>query len=129
MPLKALEHNQLAMLCSQLHMPSQSIKQYKMAIKLDPNNHEHYYSLAAVLRHTGDMEQAEFNLNKAATLNPMDIDAITLKVDLKKQTSEHNDISRLSELLTKQLSPKKQVQLQFALAKSLEVNQVNTANS
>ena len=118
--LTATDHNQIAMLCSQIKLPEQAIVHYQQAIELEPNNHEHFYSLAAVLRHAGKLQQAEVHLTKAIELQPLDIDAHALRVDLKKQSREHNYIDSLSALLTKKISASKQVQIQFALAKSHE---------
>ena len=118
--LTATDHNQVAMLCSQLKLSNRAIAHYQNAISLEAQNHEHHYSLAAVLRHAGELQQAEEHLTKAIELQPLDIDAHTLRVDLKKQTGEHNYVDSLNALLTKQLSARKQVQVQFALAKSYE---------
>jgi len=116
----AVEHNQLALLFSKLHLVEQSICHYRKAIALDTENHEHYYSLATVLRHAGELLLAEENLNKAIELQPLDIDAHVLNVDLKKQTQDDNSIDRLTQLLEQNLSPKDRVQVYFALAKSYE---------
>lgn len=118
--LTALEHNQVGMLFSQINMLPDAVEHYQQAINLDPSNNEHYYSLAAVQRHMGGLEQAEDNLTRAIALNTLDIDAHTLRVDLKKQTRENNFVEPLEALLNKQLSPKKEVQVRFALAKSHE---------
>jgi tetratricopeptide (TPR) repeat protein len=118
--LKAAEHNQLAFLFSKLSLTEESINQYRMAIALDAKNNDHYYSLAAVLRHAGELISAEENLNKAIELNPLDIDSHVLKVDLKKQTHDHHSIDSLITLLDEDLAPKDKVQVYFALAKSYE---------
>jgi tetratricopeptide (TPR) repeat protein len=118
--LKAAEHNQLALLFSKLNLVDQAISHYQQAISLDSENHEHYYSLATVLRFAGDLALAEQHLDKAVSLQPLDIDAHVLKVDLRKQTPENNDIERLFELLAKDLAIKDRVQVYFALAKSYE---------
>jgi tetratricopeptide (TPR) repeat protein len=118
--LKAAEHNQLALLFSKLKLVDQAISHYQHAISLDSENHEHHYSLATVLRFAGDLALAEQHLDKAVTLQPLDIDAHVLKVDLRKQTSENNNIDNLSELLAKDLAIKDRVQVYFALAKSYE---------
>jgi tetratricopeptide (TPR) repeat protein len=118
--LKAAEHNQLALLFSKLNLVDKAISHYQQAISLDSENHEHYYSLATVLRFAGDLALAEQHLDKAVTLQPLDIDAHVLKVDLRKQTFENNNIDNLSELLAKDLAIKDRVQVYFALAKSYE---------
>jgi len=118
--LKAAEHNQLAFLFSKLNLTEESINQYRMAIALDGKNNDHYYSLAAVLRHAGELISAEENLNKAIELNPLDIDSHALKVDLKKQTHDQHSIDSLITLLDEDLAPKDKVQVYFALAKSYE---------
>jgi tetratricopeptide (TPR) repeat protein len=118
--LKAAEHNQLALLFSKLSLVDQAISHYQQAITLDSENHEHYYSLATVLRFAGDLVLAEQHLDKAVALEPLDIDAHVLKVDLRKQTPENNDIEHLSELLAQDLTIKDRVQVYFALAKSYE---------
>jgi tetratricopeptide (TPR) repeat protein len=118
--LTATEHNQLALLFSKLNLVDQAIDHYQQAITLDSENHEHYYSLATVLRFAGDLALAEQHLDKAVTLDPLDIDAHVLKVDLRKQIPENNNINNLSELLAKDLAIKDRVQVYFALAKSYE---------
>jgi tetratricopeptide (TPR) repeat protein len=119
-PLKAAEHNQLGLVFAKLQLIEPAIAHYQKAITLDSKNHEHYYSLATVLRFAGDLALAEQHLDKAITLEPLDIDAHVLKVDLKKQSPQSNSISSLTELLTKNLSIKDRVQVYFALAKSYE---------
>jgi len=118
--LKAAEHNQLALLFSKLNLVDQAISHYRQAITLDSENHEHYYSLATVLRFAGDLVLAEQHLDKAVALEPLDIDAHVLKVDLRKQSPENNDIEHLSKLLAQDLTIKDRVQVYFALAKSYE---------
>ena len=105
---------------SKLSLTKESITQYRKAIALDDKNNDHYYSLAAVLRHAGELVSAEENLDKAVELNPLDIDSHALKVDLRKQTHDHNSIDSLTTLLNKNLAPKDKVQVYFALAKSYE---------
>jgi len=133
--LTATQHNQIALLFSQIHLYEQSIKHYQEAISLEPNNHSHYYSLAAVYRYAGNLEQAEAYLTKAIEYNAHDIDAHALRVDVKKQTPRHNHIESLTALLEQngtakqltstqlpatQLTTKDKVQINFALAKSYE---------
>jgi tetratricopeptide (TPR) repeat protein len=118
--LKAAEHNQLALLFSKLNLVEQAISHYQQAVSLDSENHEHYYSLATVLRFAGNLVLAEQHLDKAVALEPLDIDAHVLKVDLRKQTPENNNVEHLSELLAQDLTIKDRVQVYFALAKSYE---------
>lgn len=126
--LSAKEYNQLGLYYSQLNKPELAVTQYKRAIQLEPKNNEHHYSLATVLRHCGKLNQAQASLLTAIQLNGSDIDAHCLLVDLAKQTYEMNHISALQFLLTTSLSPKHQVQVNFALAKSYEdLGQYSTA--
>ncbi|MBU2880411.1 sulfotransferase [Psychrosphaera sp. B3R10] len=118
--LSAKECNQLGLFYSQLNKPELAVAQYKRAIQLDPSNNEHHYSLATVLRHCGELIQAQASLLTAIQLNGNDIDAHCLLVDLAKQTNEMNHISALQLLLTTSLSPRHEVQVNFALAKSYE---------
>lgn len=123
--LTATQHNQVALLFSQIHLYEHSIKHYQKAISLEPSNDTHYYSLAAVYRYAGNLEQAEACLTKAIDCNENDIDAHALRVDLKKQTADQNHIESLTTLLeqhgaTNQLTVKDKVQINFALAKSYE---------
>ncbi len=123
--LSATHHNQMALLFSQIHLYAQSIDHYQKAISLEPTNHSHYYSLAAVYRYAGDLAQAEAHLTKAIKCNANDIDAHALRVDVQKQTPSHNHIESLIALLvenngTTQLTAKDKVQINFALAKSYE---------
>lgn len=118
--LSANEHNQIALLLSKLNLSSLSIEHYKLAIDKDPNNHEHLFSLATVQRHIGDLVSAESSLSKAIVLNPKDVDAHALRVDLRKQTRDRNYTSSLEALLKEKLSAKDFVQIHFALSKSYE---------
>jgi len=123
--LSATQHNQIALLFSQIHLYAQSIEHYQKAISLDPSNHTHHYSLAAVYRYSGNLAQAEAYLTKAIEYNADDIDAHALRVDVRKQTAKHNYIKSLEVLLeqngsAKQLTAKDRVQIYFALAKSYE---------
>lgn len=123
--LTATQHNQVALLFSQIHLYEGSIKHYQKAISIEPSNNTHHYSLAAVYRYAGNLEQSEACLTNAIDCNTNDIDAHALRVDLKKQTLDHNYIDSLTALLeqnsaTTQLSVKDKVQINFALAKSYE---------
>ncbi|QBY04549.1 sulfotransferase family protein [Thalassotalea sp. HSM 43] len=118
--LSANQDNQLALLLSQLDSPKLAIQHYQSAINKDASNHQHYYSLGAVQRHQGDLVDAERSLTKAIELNPRDVDAHCLRVDLRKQTKQGNYIEQLHSLVDQSLSAKDTVQVQFALAKSYE---------
>jgi len=128
--LTASQHNQVALLFSQINLYEQSIKHYQEAISLEPNNHTHHYSLATVYRYAGDLAKAETSLTKAIECNVNDIDAHALRVDVQKQTPDHNHIESLTALLEQsgsakqlpatQLMAKDKVQIYFALAKSYE---------
>jgi len=123
--LSATQHNQIALLYSQIHLFEQSITHYQKAILLEPENHSHHYSLAAIYRYSGNLIEAEAHLTKAIEYNENDIDAHALKVDVQKQTVKHNHIESLLALLEKknaesQLTAKDKVQIFFALAKCYE---------
>ncbi|MCO4799938.1 MAG: sulfotransferase, partial [Colwelliaceae bacterium] len=118
--LSANEHSQLGLLFFKLNHIEKATIHYRKAITSDDKNHQHYYNLATMQRFTGELGLAEENLSKAIKLNPLDVDAHALRVDLKKQTNETNSIESLTALLTKNLSAKDRVQVYFALAKSYE---------
>ncbi|WP_068547429.1 tetratricopeptide repeat-containing sulfotransferase family protein [Thalassotalea crassostreae] len=116
----AIEQNQLALLYARLNQNTQAVKHYLLACELEPNNYDHYYSLAAVYRQMGNISQAIECLKKAITLNPLDIDSHVLLVDTEKQTADQNHIETLVSLLAKASSNKQRVQINFALAKCYE---------
>jgi len=123
--LTATLHNQVALLFSKIHLYEKSIEHYHKAITLEPSNYTHHYSLGAVHRYAGNLTLAEGYLTKAIEYKGNDIDAHALRVDLQKQTSDHNHIESLTALLeqnnaTTQLTAKDKVQINFALAKSYE---------
>ena len=68
-------------------IPSQAIKHYKRAIKLDSNIHEFYYGIAKAYTATGDIVGAQRAMRKAIRINrlPQVEDKYTAKLNLLKK--------------------------------------------
>ncbi|ALS99553.1 tetratricopeptide repeat-containing sulfotransferase family protein [Lacimicrobium alkaliphilum] len=94
---------------------------FAKAAELAPDKAVYHYNLATMLRILGDLKGAEQALDKALELNPGDGEAQHLRSSLRIQTSKHNHIAELKQLLQKPAQePKQQVHLHYALAKELE---------
>jgi tetratricopeptide (TPR) repeat protein len=100
---------------------------YQQAIKLT-NEQKHpdesaqlYFNLASIERYQGKLSLAEQHLNHALLLNPNDYEAYLLRASLKKQTTEHNHIKQLEQVIAQGIKhPIAQAQVHYALAKEQE---------
>jgi len=96
-------------------------RHFRRAIELEPDNHNHHYNLATILRFLGEQDEALSCLDRAIQLNPEDYDAHLLRSGLKTQTAEDNNVDSLRAAL--QSAPEAhpgRVQLCYALARELE---------
>lgn len=117
----AYQHATLALLLSRLDYQQEALAHYQRAIRLEPEQAEHYYNLATVHRFLGNTEAADSAVAQALKLNPADVDAHKLRADLRRCTPEHNHLDALRAALARTaLSPRQQVTLNYALAKELE---------
>ena len=94
---------------------------FRQALLSDPTNPGLRYNLAATLRMTGGFPEA---LNLCAGLlrdQPDNIDALTLRSELHRQTNDDNHVVELQVLLsTGRLGLRDRIRIHFALAKELE---------
>lgn len=117
----AFQCSQLALQLSRLELHERALHHYQRAIRLEPNQAEHYYNLATVHRFLGRFTAAEQALERAIELNPADFEAYKLRSDLGTQTNVSNHLDSLHAALARYSSDHNaQIQLNFTLAKEYE---------
>ena len=110
-----------AMLLSSLDLHDEALKQYKLAISIEPNNAALHYNIATALRFLGKTEQAIDALNACLRLNPLDFEAQGMRSSLKKQSIENNHINELKYVLVNQTLPDEgKINICYALAKECD---------
>ncbi|MFK2877828.1 tetratricopeptide repeat-containing sulfotransferase family protein [Rhodanobacter hydrolyticus] len=77
----------------------QSANAFRRAVALAPEQAIHHLNLAYALNSLGDAEGAEQELETCVRLEPRHWYAHLLLAQLRKQTTEHNHVERLHELL------------------------------
>jgi tetratricopeptide (TPR) repeat protein len=94
---------------------------YERAVALAPEDPRARYNLASAQIALGRLEDAEDNLTRVIGQNPHDYDAWQNRSTLKQQTTAHNHIGALSELLESgDGNDAREVPLCYALAKEYE---------
>ncbi|MEE2000297.1 sulfotransferase [Alkalimonas sp. MEB108] len=120
-PDDALTLSRLALQLSQLQQYDTAARLYQRALQLQPDNATLHFNYATMLRICGELAQAEQHVLTALQLAPGDAEAWHFLSGLRKQTPDSNHAIALAEQLARpDLSPKDQVQLYYALAKTLE---------
>jgi len=110
-----------AMLLSSLDLHDDALKQYKLAIFLEPKNAALHYNLATALRFLGKTGQAIDALNACLSLNPVDFEAQGMRSSLRKQSSGHNHINELKKVLVSEALPTEgKINVCYALAKECD---------
>ncbi|MDN7136735.1 sulfotransferase [Pseudidiomarina sp. 1ASP75-14] len=113
---------------------TQALNLYAEAVHMTPRHPVLLYNYASLARITGDLDLALTLLNQVIDLNPDDTAAWHMRSNLRRWTPEHNHIAALtkkgqplhsddtsaSKGSPKPLSPKQQVELNYALAKEHE---------
>ncbi len=93
---------ELAVACYQLKKHAWAKEFYKLAIKLAPTRAELHYSLAAIEQYLGNLEESLICCEKAISFNPDHEEAIFLRSNLAKQTSENNHFEELESFINRQ---------------------------
>ncbi|MCC5827564.1 tetratricopeptide repeat-containing sulfotransferase family protein [Alkalimonas sp.] len=120
-PDEALTLSRLALQLSQLQQYDTAARLYQRALQLQPDNATLHFNYATMLRICGELAQAEQHVLSALQLAPGDAEAWHFLAGLRKQTPDSNHASAIrAQLARPDLSPKDQVQLYYALAKTLE---------
>jgi tetratricopeptide (TPR) repeat protein len=110
-----------ALLLSNLDLHDDALKQYKLAVSIEPKNAALHYNLATALRFLGKTEQAIEALDVCLTLNPLDFEAQGMRSSLKKQSSKHNHIDELKNVLGNEILPSEgKINICYALAKECD---------
>ncbi|WP_374575335.1 sulfotransferase [Phenylobacterium sp.] len=96
-------------------------RNFQAALELDPDSHEAWRGLAAVLRFLGRGEEAEAACDRVLAQDPFDAEIQNLRSSLRRQTSERNHAEELSAILNSgRLDWRGAVQAAYALAKEYE---------
>jgi tetratricopeptide (TPR) repeat protein len=90
------------------------------AAELEPGVASNHYNLARTLRLLGRLDEAEQSLDRALEIDPGDSQAHVLRSGLRKQTTDSNHISDLSDAILRATTDPDRVHLGFALAKEWE---------
>jgi tetratricopeptide (TPR) repeat protein len=117
----AYQYATLGLLLSRLELHEQALHKYQQAIKLQPNDSQHYYNLATLQRFLGEYSAAEASLELAIAINSKDYEAYKLRADLRRQTPQHNHVPQLLGLLDAGIEDARgRVSVLYALAKEQE---------
>ena len=91
------------------------------AVRADPDNPFSLYNLATCQRMTGQLDEAESNLERVIHINPKDCKAHYTRSDLRKWTLESNHIEQMEQLLLDGLHNwQDEMHIRFALGKEKE---------
>lgn len=110
----------VADLLTQLGMHIEAQKKYADAAIKEPDSALYQYKLAAALKLTGNLDDAEKHLDRAIDIEPTYTDAWVLRAGLRKQSREGNHIAGLRALLPALEDPRQKVAVLHALAKELD---------
>jgi tetratricopeptide (TPR) repeat protein len=98
-----------------------ALRCYRKASKLDADNPEYLFALAASEIANGDLGEGERLLDRVIELNPHDYDAYRNRSTLKKQGADDNHIEQIRKALDSGVRrPAGEAQLCYALAKEYE---------
>ena len=94
---------------------------FEKAVSADPDNPWFLYNLATCQRMTGQLDEAENNLEKTIHINPKDCKAHYTRSDLRQWTPESNHIEEMEQLLLDGLHNwQDEMHIRFALGKEKE---------
>ena len=110
-----------AELLTQLGMYVEAQKKYADAANQAPDSAMHQFNLAAALKLTGDLDEAERRLDLAIEIEPANAEAWVLRTGLRKQSRESNHIAGLRGLLLAlEGQPGQKAAVLHALSKELD---------
>lgn len=94
---------------------------YQQAIRQDPTNAKHRFSLAATYRFMGLLSEAEQACDDALALDSTEYESYLIRADLRKQTREKNHVKQMEMVLAQGTDNYMgEVMLCYALAKECE---------
>jgi len=119
------ESDRLASMLASLYVRvddhERAVKFYERAIKLDPKNAKHHFSLAATYRFMGRLAEAEQACDNALERDPAEYEAYLIRADLREQTEDNNHISSMDSVLAEGVDEYMgEVMLCHAIAKECE---------
>jgi thioredoxin-like negative regulator of GroEL len=98
-----------------------ALRCYQAAARLQWDNPEYLFALAAAEIAVGQLDSAESHLDGVIALNPHDYDAYRNRATLRRQTRDDNHIAEIEVLLAEGAkTPAGEAQLCYALAKEYE---------
>lgn len=116
--------SRLGQLHFQLNQIQAAAEYYQQAVECQPKEPVYWYNLATIKRQLGQLEGACMCLQSALKLTPNYPDALSLLVDIRAAEGNITALTELQPILFQRLSEansaKQQVELHFAIGKSLE---------
>ena len=121
LPDDPLTLDTLGVVYTQAHANERAAEAFRRAVRLAPRHAPYRFNLATALVATGDIEDAQTELEACIALDPTFWMAHLTLSQLRKQTAASNHIERLQKLLSAHTSdPMGQTYLHMALAKEHE---------
>ena len=118
---RAEYHDHAGRILATLDRHEEALNHYQWALEQQPDNPALWYNLATAQRFLGQIKDAETSLDKALAINPVDFEAQAMRSSLRKQTSDHNHLAELENVLQDpQLLKPGRVNIHYALAKELD---------
>jgi len=120
-PVDPLTLDTIGVIFTQANEHGKAAKTFRKAVELLPDRAGYRFNLATSLLYHGDTDAAEREYEACIALDPGQWKAYLALSQLRKQTTEHNHLERLRELLEVDANPPEAVLcLNLALAKELE---------
>ncbi|HEX7857163.1 MAG TPA: sulfotransferase [Sphingobium sp.] len=120
LPTDALSLDTMGCVYARLGNHGAALPYFVEAVRLDPRNREFRYNQAVTLNFLGRVEAAEAALEALIALAPDDARAHHLLASVRKQSSAHNHVERLSAAHARASDGRDRLLLGYALAKELE---------
>jgi len=120
-PRDALTHDTLGWVYTRCGAHARATEHFRQAVGLAPGNAQFQFNLAAALKFTGELTDAEAAYDQAVALKPDFYQAHWARANLRRQTTENNHTQTLQALLqAADLPVNAELYLRHALAKELE---------
>jgi len=120
-PTDALTHDTLGWVYTRCGSHAQATENFRQAVARAPANAQFQFNLAAALKFTGELTEAEAAYDRAVALKPDFYQAHWARANLRRQTAQNNHTGTLQRLLqAADLPVNAELYLRHALAKELE---------
>ena len=119
--MKAVQHDALGNLLSQLGDQDSALKHFDQAVTLATHSHHFYLNRALTRQSLGQLAQAESDFDRVIALKPDLAEAYLHRSRLRRQTAEANHVDQLASLIAApHISWRDRISLGYALAKEYE---------